>query len=117
MPLSPSFSTNTQARIALTMIRQAGVPAPADAVDQLETFIAEGIDVLTHTAGYDPTDYAVTQAGVALRDYAIWQFLSIGPNTLPLAARAQQQYELNLQKWSEQAAKEYWYEYLISREE
>lgn len=110
MPITPDFSNNTQARIALTMIRQAGVEVPADGVDQLETFVLEGKKLLESIAGYDPADYAVTQAGVALRFYAMWQFFSVGPQTVALANHAHQQYEMAAQRWSEQAAKEYWYE-------
>lgn len=111
MPISTTgFTPNKLAQIAWTQLKESGVNITADAVDMLETYINEGYDIMESWAGYNPEAYAVSMARMAVRWYAMWQYLSIGPKNAEAAANAMRNWEVKLREWSEDAAKAYHYE-------
>lgn len=106
---------NVLAQAVAVALRQSGIAIPAGEVDQLESYILEGYEEMKSIGDYDPEADAVAMARNAVRDYAMYRYLSVGPYTAQSAANAFHAWNGSRRKWSKAAAREYWRTEIDSR--
>ena len=102
------------ARILLGALVGEGVNATEDDIDEIILYVDNGFEYLEERHVYDPKQFGVTAADIAVQYYAGWRFCSVRPSLIELAQYYKGQFELATIEWTSRASIERnieWMEY------
>jgi len=100
--------------LVLGSLRGEGVNVNEDDRDEVELYVANGFEYLEERYQYDPKQFGIAAADIAVQYFAAWRLCSARPSLIQMGQYYKEQFELALIEWSSRASIERnidWMEY------